>query len=117
MLPSKPSSLKRISLAAVWVGAAMWLPFAWVVLMDYSWDSYRMTWVRMWTVLPGIYVGFFFHPNESQMMTMMLLTTVAMFGSLVWLGSRGPRRLVAAVVIALCICVPESLGAYSLFWV
>ena len=34
----------------------LYAPYAWLVLIDYPWDSYRWQWIKMWPVLPGILV-------------------------------------------------------------
>ena len=36
----------------------LYAPYAWLVLIDYPWDSYRWLWIKMWLVLPGILVHF-----------------------------------------------------------
>jgi len=33
--------------------AVVYLPYGWLVFMDYAWDSYRWHWIRIWPVLPG----------------------------------------------------------------
>jgi hypothetical protein len=44
--------IARILLALV----CLYAPYAWLVLIDYPWDSYRWLWIKMWLVLPGILV-------------------------------------------------------------
>src|SRR6516225_8583185 len=34
----------------------LYAPYAWLVLIDYSWDGYRWLWIKLWLVLPGILV-------------------------------------------------------------
>src|ERR1700761_7892938 len=45
--------------------ACVYLPYAWLVLIDYPWNSYRWTWVKLWPILPGLLAGMFFHPNDA----------------------------------------------------
>ncbi len=44
--------------------ACVYLPFSWLVLTGYPWDSYQWGWIKLWPVLPGLPAGFFFHPND-----------------------------------------------------
>ena len=34
----------------------LYAPYAWLVLIDHPWDSYRWLWIKLWLVLPGIVV-------------------------------------------------------------
>ena len=34
----------------------LYAPYAWLVLIDRPWDSYRLLWVKLWLILPGILV-------------------------------------------------------------
>src|SRR3954452_18627642 len=45
-------ALSRVALAL----ACLYAPYAWLVLIDHPWDSYRWHWIRMWPVLPGLLV-------------------------------------------------------------
>jgi hypothetical protein len=45
-------SIARVLLVLV----CLYAPYAWLVLMDHPWDSYRWLWIKMWLVLPGILV-------------------------------------------------------------
>jgi hypothetical protein len=44
----------RTRRATVFVTAAMYLPFVWLLLIDYPWNEYRWQWIRMWGSLPGL---------------------------------------------------------------
>ena len=44
--------LVRILLVLV----CLYAPYAWLVLIDYPWDSYRWLWIKLWLLLPGVLV-------------------------------------------------------------
>lgn len=33
---------------------AVYLPYAWLLWIDYPWNSYRWSWIKIWPLLPGI---------------------------------------------------------------
>ena len=41
--------LARIFLVLV----CLYAPYAWIVLIDAPWDSYRWLWIKLWLLLPG----------------------------------------------------------------
>jgi hypothetical protein len=107
----------KIAWAALIVGACLWLPFSWLVLMSGGWDEYRLSWLRMWPILPGLVPGaLFFHPNDAIEFSVMGATTLMIVSSLIWLGCRGRISLLAAVTIALMISMPTSHIAYAMYW-
>jgi hypothetical protein len=107
----------KIAYVTVAVGACLWLPFSWLVLMSGGWDEYRLSWLRMWPILPGLVPGaLFFHPNDAIEFSVMGATTLMIVSSLIWLGCRGRISLLAAVTIALMISMPTSHIAYAMYW-
>ncbi len=50
------TNLDRPTSRILLVLVCLYAPYAWLVLMDYPWDSYRWLWIKMWLVLPGILV-------------------------------------------------------------
>lgn len=94
--------------------ACLYLPFAWV-LGDFPWDGYRLGWIMLWPVLPGLLAGAFVHPNDAMMALVAGTTSILLVGLLTRLGMRGPRALVAANGIALVGASLESWVAYHLF--
>jgi hypothetical protein len=59
-IPKQDRSLvnNNPSLARRWIVLftllALYLPYAWVFLIDYRWDSYHWYWAKLYPVLPGI---------------------------------------------------------------
>src|SRR2546428_10795401 len=37
--------------------ACIYLPYAWLVMDGYPWRDYRLYWIRMWPILPGLTAG------------------------------------------------------------
>jgi hypothetical protein len=91
-------------------------PFTWVVLIDYSWSSYRWSWVRLWPVLPGLLPASVLHRAPDWIgLTVMGLVTAGLLALTTWIGRRGPAtlRITAAVVLALSIA--NASIAYVLY--
>ncbi|MFO0909015.1 MAG: nitrous oxide-stimulated promoter family protein [Isosphaeraceae bacterium] len=88
--------------------AAVYLPYAWLIQPGEPWDSYRWTWIRLWPVLPGLWVAMFSSvhrlPNGLEFVVM-ALATVPVVALACRLAARG--GLVAAI------SVPCSLWAVS----
>jgi len=96
--------------------ACLYLPFTWLILMNYPWDSYRWHWIHRWPLAPGLPAGLFFHSNqfvESFVAGMMTLGLVIL---LTWLGARGRKSFIAVNGLALILAGMESFVAYQLFW-
>ena len=32
----------------------LWMPYCWLVFIDYPWSDYRWFWIERWPVLPGL---------------------------------------------------------------
>lgn len=107
--------LRGATIAAAWVAAGLWLPFAWLVLVDHPWNGYRWFWIQSWPILPGFIAGLPFYENEPRMFAVMGLAAAGLFAFLVWLGAPGGWRRVLAVGLALCASVPASLASWTAF--
>lgn len=98
------------------VGACLYLPYSWILLIDYPWTGgYRLHWLMGWPVFPGFIAGTLIHPHRYETLAMMVTTMLLLFG-LTWLGAIGKRCLIAAIACALLISVPSAALAYALFW-
>lgn len=97
------------------VACCLYLPFAWILFEDAT-DAYRLTWLKLWPILPGFIPGaLLFHPNDLPEFATMGAVTVALLAGLAWLGAGGRRRLLAAAAIALLVSVPSSIFALAAF--
>ena len=90
-------------------------PFSWLLTISYPWDSYRMTWLMLWPILPGLWAGLPFHPRAFVEFPMMALATLALVGSLTYISTKGAVGRIASALIGLAISVPTAMLAYSLF--
>lgn len=107
----------RVSLSLAVVAACLYLPFSWLLVTENNWSDYRLSWLKLWPILPGILPGaFLFHPHDIAEFTTMGVTTLLLLVGLTWLGSRAWKHLVAAAVIALLISIPSSMAAHSAYW-
>lgn len=95
--------------------ACVYLPYAWLVLIDYPWNSYRWTWVMLWPILPGLLAGIFFHPNDAVEFFVDGVVALALVLLFTRLGAIGRRSLVVASGVALLLEAVASFVAYQLF--
>jgi hypothetical protein len=108
--------LPKVVFPAVAVGACLWLPFSWLIFMVGLWNPYRLSWLRMWPILPGFVPGaLLFHPNDGLEFSTMAVTTALLMLGLTWLACRGRAGMIVAAVISLLISVPTSMIAYAAF--
>jgi hypothetical protein len=96
--------------------ACVYLPFSWLVLMDYPWDSYRWFWIKLWPILPGLPAGMFFHPNNSVEFFVCGIATLGLVVLPTSLGAKGRKALILANGLALILAATASFVAYQLFW-
>ena len=63
-------------------------PFSWLLVISYPWNSYRLTWLMLWPVLPGLFAGLPFHPRSFVEFPVMGLATLAVVGLLTYIGTK-----------------------------
>jgi hypothetical protein len=83
--------------------------------MDYPWNSYRWTWIKLWPILPGLPAGFFFHPNDPVEFFVSGIATLGLVVLLTRLGAIGQRSLIVTNGIALILAAMVSFATYQLF--
>ncbi len=111
----------RLSLGRQWPTAllvavcVLYLPFLWILLIDYPWDGYRFFWLKLWLILPGLLAGLPFHPNDFREFTAMGVATLLLVGLVTWLGSFKRSWLLVLAVLALALESYTSMLAYHLF--
>lgn len=116
-LTEQKANGRRVGLSLAVVVVCLYLPFSWLLTEENNWSDYRLSWLMLWPILPGILPGaFLFHPHDAAEFTAMGVTTFLLLVGLTWLGSRGWKRLLAAAVIALLISIPSSMAAHSFYW-
>ena len=96
----------------------LYAPYAWLVLIDYPWDSYRWLWIKMWLVLPGILVhliqAIHLLPDWMGFLIMGAVTCGIVALSTV-LAARSKRSaIIVSVIVGLLSCA-NSWISYRLF--
>jgi len=97
--------------------ACLYLPYAWLVLGGPPWHDYRLSWIKMWPILPGITAGILTIPHGSnavQFAAMGAMTAVGAGGFLL-LAARSRRWLPIPTVVALALSVFNSWIAYAIY--
>lgn len=98
----------------------VYLPYSWLLWIDYPWNDYRWTWLAMSPLMPGLVPAVWVNAvtrlnSEYLTFPLAVLLTVIWIVALTLLGMRRRRYLIVAALIALVISIPCALGAYSLF--
>ncbi|WP_435010214.1 hypothetical protein P12x_001456 [Tundrisphaera lichenicola] len=95
--------------------SCIYLPFSWIVLMDYPWNSYRWHWIKLWPIAPGLPAGLPFHASEFAENFVSGVVTLALVALTTKLGARGRKSLIVTNMIALILSGMVSFVAYQLF--
>ena len=98
--------------------ACVYVPYAWILLLNYPWTNYRLLWLKAWPVLPGLGAAVFVRGTRTQFAVMGAITAVVL--SVVYLvvrrcGQR-PGRVIAVAAVVLVLSVANSIFAYMVFW-
>jgi hypothetical protein len=93
-------------------------PYAWLVLIDYPWDTYRWLWIKMWLLLPGILVlltrAINLLPDWMAFLIMGAVTCGIVAVSAV-LAARSKRSaIIVSIIVGLFSCA-NSWISYRLF--
>jgi hypothetical protein len=98
--------------------AGLYLPYSWLVLMDNPWDAYRWTWIRLWPILPGLFVlelpGLYPLPGDLGLL-LAGLTATPILVFVVLLARRSRRSAVVVGAVVLVLSGANSWVAYQLF--
>jgi hypothetical protein len=97
------------------VALHLYVPFSWLILLDYPWSEYHLSWLKMWPVLPGILPEAIWFHHVDQPYLVMGIVMAALLVGLTWLGTCGRVGRLAAGTLALAISVPSAWVAYGLF--
>ena len=97
--------------------ACVYLPYCWLLLIDYPWNSNRLLWLTLWPALPGLLVGALAHARDAVQLALMMGFTAAVVGALLFAFRRPRRRLVVLSIAALVLALSclNSRIAYALF--
>ncbi|MBM4107499.1 MAG: hypothetical protein FJ255_01580 [Phycisphaerae bacterium] len=98
--------------------AALYLPFTWVLWIDYPWTDYRWLWVKMLPVLPGLLPSRLIVGHAAPEWVLFTLAGVlsgAALASAGWLAGRSRAWLVGVTIAGLAYSIPCAYGAYNAF--
>jgi hypothetical protein len=116
MPPPRPASSRQRPAASLLATlAGLYLPFTWLLVMDYPWSGYRLHWLKMGPALPGFLAGVPFHPWDAATVSAMAVTTAALVVGLTYLGTRFRGGPLVAGLLAAAVSVPSSALAYAVF--
>ena len=107
---------------ATWlVAAAIYIPFGWLILIDYPWNEYRWMWISMWGYVFGIVpikmmpaAHLIEDPGTWLAPLALLFTAVSFFSSVSAIRFWPKTRwwIFVAVLALSCVC---SFGCYQGF--
>lgn len=106
--------MPRVALAL----ACLYAPYAWLLLLDGPWDSYRWHWVRMWPILPGLLahaIPAVHRLADGLGYVVMAMATSLVFALVVSLARRGRRTAILVSVVVAAFSVANAWIAYRLF--
>ena len=91
-----PRSRWRRSIIATAI--LLWGPQTWVILMPGAWHGYRLSWIKMFPILPGLLpsllVRRFGSDSDALMFVVATIITLLLAGTAIWIASRGLWRLI-----------------------
>ena len=96
--------------------ACVYLPYVWL-LGDYPWHDYRLTWIKMWPVLPGLVTFFVVGPHGTNTLhfSAMGAMTVVALGLFLLLAARSRRWVPISTALALALSLANSWIAYAIY--
>jgi hypothetical protein len=103
------------------IGFIMYVPHAWLVLIDHPWDQQRWLWLGLWPVLPGLPASLLDRfvlglrlPDWLDFVTMGAFAAGELL-LLSWLGSRSKRWLIGVSLVALPPSIYLGIVSHALF--
>src|SRR5947208_10240474 len=90
--------------------ACVYLPYAWLVLDGERWHDYRMSWIKMWPILPGLLAGALVIPRGSNAVEFAAMGAMAAVftGVFLLLAARSRRWVPIPTILALALSVLNS---------
>ena len=102
----------------VLVLVCLYAPYAWLVLIDSPWDGYRLLWIKLWPVLPGILVllnqRIHLLPDWTGFLIMGLVACGIIALSTV-LAARSKRSAIIVSIIVGLLSAANSWVSYRMF--
>jgi hypothetical protein len=107
-------ALRQVAMAL----ASLYAPYAWLLLIDHPWNSYRWHWIHMWPVLPGLLVHAIPAVHRQPDWVGYLLmgaVTVLILIPIVVLAQRNLRTAILVAVVVGALSSANAWIAYELF--
>ncbi len=108
---------RRLILAFATVAIALYAPFAWLIQLDFTSNSYHYQWLRIWPILPGFLAGVPLKRvyDDAGLFVGSGIATAILLILLTIIGTRFRYGLLLATAVALVVSIPTSLLAYWVF--
>ena len=106
----------RITLVAVIL--AVYLPYVWLLSLDYINNSYHRGWLLIWPNLPGLILSSWmgFHQSEDWVgLLVAAINSAVILGGSFWIGRRGTWWLVSVLIALLALSICNSCICYAFF--
>lgn len=118
-LRRRGSPRARWTRAVVGVLVAVYAPQSWVLLMPGDWSGHRLSWIRMYPVLPGLLpaaVGrSILRYADAMMLVVAGIATAVLLAAGFWFASRGPRWFVATCLVLFGIGIPLAFMLHAAY--
>jgi len=112
----------RLLLCAAVCFLSMYAPFSWLFWIDYSWGTYRWSWVKMYGGLPALLPGYFVMQrldigdvDDGWGLVLIHVVSIAALLVLTWLTSRRWWLFWILVPLLLFFSILNGVGAYHAF--
>lgn len=94
-----------------------YVPYVWLILAERPWSDDRLSWIRLWPILPGLLPRAFFFTDASDLVgtCVMAAATVVLLAPFVFWGERSSRSLWSALIVVLLLSCLNSWCAYHAF--
>lgn len=118
---------RSLLVSGIIMAVVMHAPYAWLLFMDYPWNSYRWQWIRMWPSLPLLLVSSlsgvrrvlnkWVHADVDDPLGTLLLSALSLLllYGLMRLGARGRWWLIITAAVLLVLSSANSYILHGLF--
>ena len=100
---------------------AMYAPYSWLLFIDYPWNAYRWSWIKMWTALPLLLPASSVRkwiPGDADgtaSLIVLSLLVAMLCAGLIFLSARRWRVLIIIAAIVLLLSTANAFILHGLF--
>jgi hypothetical protein len=95
--------------------ACLYLPYGWILFIDYPWNGYRLLWLKLWVALPGLIpcglVRVFSTGGEAVGIPVMGMSTAVLVAALLF-PFRRPRPRSAVLLTSVVVLILSCLNSW-----